>query len=102
MEGKSKPTEKLDTHLDFQPPPTAGRRNSRWGLQGKTVWDWLQLLIVPMVLSLITVGFAWQQNDQQQEIEERRAESDRKIEAQRAQEAALQAYLDQMGQLLLN
>src|SRR5215218_3213289 len=54
-----------------------------------------------MVLSLITVGFAWQQNDQQQVIEERRAKSDRKLEAQRAQDAALQAYLDQMGQLLL-
>ncbi len=102
MEGKSKPTEKLDPQLEFRPPPTTGRRDSRWGLQGKTVWDWLQLLIVPMVLSLITVGFAWQQNDQQQEIEERRAKSDRELEAQRAQEAALQAYLDQMGQLLLN
>jgi ABC-type microcin C transport system permease subunit YejB len=28
---------------------------------GKTLWDWMGLLIVPVVLSLITVVFAWQQ-----------------------------------------
>jgi hypothetical protein len=30
----------------------------RWtGLRGKTVWDWLQLLVVLIVLSIITVIF---------------------------------------------
>ncbi len=57
---------------------------------GKTVWDWLQLLIVPVMLLLITVAFTWQQNKRQEAIEE-----------QRAQDLALQGYLDQMGTLML-
>jgi len=80
---------------------------------GKTVWDWLQLLVVPVMLSLITVAFTWQQDVRQrsiederarqaQEIEDRRAEAERKIQEQRAQQGTLQAYLDQMGTLLLD
>jgi uncharacterized protein YjbI with pentapeptide repeats len=84
----------------------AGEKQGRkpWALRnfgGKTLWDWLQLLVVPIVLSLITVAFAWQQSDRQQKIEATRAESERQIEEQRAQDAALQAYLDQMSQLML-
>ncbi len=80
---------------------------------GKTVWDWLQLLVVPVMLSLITVAFTWQQSARQQriedqraqqaqEIEERRAEAEREIQEQRAQQSTFQMYLDQMGGLLLD
>ena len=91
---------------------------------GKTVWDWLQLLIVPIMLSLITVAFTWQQNTRQQqiekqqnerqqqsedqraqqaqEIENQRAQAERDLQEQRAQQATVQAYLDQMGTLLLD
>jgi hypothetical protein len=75
---------------------------TRRELGGKTVWDWLQLLIVPIMLSLITVAFTWQQGVRQQRIENSRAEQARKIEEQRAQQATLQSYLDQMGTLLLD
>jgi uncharacterized protein YjbI with pentapeptide repeats len=68
---------------------------------GKTLWDWLQLLIVPVVLSLITVVFAWQQDIRQDQIESNRAKAERKLAEQRAQDEALQAYLDQMSGLLL-
>jgi uncharacterized protein YjbI with pentapeptide repeats len=79
---------------------------------GKSVWDWMGLLIVPIVLLLITVVFAWQQDVRQQEIEDRRAQEAQKIEdqraeaerelaEQRAQDETLQAYLDQMSQLIL-
>jgi uncharacterized protein YjbI with pentapeptide repeats len=67
----------------------------------KTLWDWLQLFIVPLALAAIGLWFAAQQDAHQQEIEEKRAKSDRHIEEQRAQDAALQAYLDQMSQLML-
>jgi hypothetical protein len=78
----------------------------------KTLWDWLQLLIIPIVLSFITVAFSWQQEARQQQIESQRAEQAQKIENQRAeaertiqqqnaQDEALQAYLDQMSALLL-
>lgn len=77
-----------------------------------TVRQWLELLIIPLVLSLVTVVFTWQQSASQQaiederavrarEAEDRRAEVDRQIEEQRARDAALQAYLDQMSTLLL-
>jgi uncharacterized protein YjbI with pentapeptide repeats len=68
---------------------------------GKTLWDWLQLLIVPVVLSLITVVFAWQQDIRQDQIEKKRAKAERELAKERAQDEALQAYLDQMSNLLL-
>jgi len=46
---------------------------------GKTFWDWLQLLIVPVVLSLITVVFAWQQDIRQDQIEGKRAKAEREL-----------------------
>src|SRR5215217_9374926 len=59
--------------------------------RAKTLWDWLQLLIVPAVLAIGGILFNWQQN--------RRAQSN---ETQRAQDTALQAYLDQISELLID
>jgi uncharacterized protein YjbI with pentapeptide repeats len=56
----------------------------------KTLWDWLQLFIVPLALAAIGLWFSAQQEARQQQLEE-----------QRAQNAALEAYLDQMSQLML-
>ena len=50
----------------------------------------MQLLVVPAVLATIGILFTWQQNARQADIED-----------QRSQDAALQAYLDQMNTLLL-
>jgi uncharacterized protein YjbI with pentapeptide repeats len=85
---------------------TADKKGGRkpWTLRefgGKTLWDWLQLLIVPVVLSLITVVFAWQQDIRQDQIESKRANAERELARERAQDEALQAYLSQMGSLLL-
>jgi uncharacterized protein YjbI with pentapeptide repeats len=77
------------------------QKDSRWGLRGKTFWNWLELLIVPVVLVVIGFLFTMQQDARQQEIENRRAESERELAEQRAQDEALQAYLDQMSTLLL-
>jgi uncharacterized protein YjbI with pentapeptide repeats len=77
----------------------------RWtGFRGKTVWDWLQLLSVlaiPVVLAAAGFYFEAQLDQRQRQIENQRAEVERTIEEQRAQDAALQAYLDQPSQLLL-
>jgi hypothetical protein len=56
----------------------------------KTLWDWLQLFIVPLALATLGLWFSAQQDTRQQQLEE-----------QRARNAALQAYLDQMSQLML-
>src|SRR5215204_4999740 len=82
------------------------------GFRGKTVWDFLQLLIVPLMLVAIGFWFTAQQDARQQKIENQRAEHAQRIENQRAeaerelaeqqaQDEALQAYLDQMTSLLL-
>ena len=66
----------------------------------KTGWQWLELLsalAIPVVLAL----FTYCQAQQQDLIEAQRAESARMLEERRAQDEALQAYLDQMGHLLL-
>jgi uncharacterized protein YjbI with pentapeptide repeats len=57
----------------------------------KTLWQFLDLLIVPLALAIIGFGFTAQQQVRQTQIEE-----------QRAQNAALQAYLDQMNPLILD
>jgi uncharacterized protein YjbI with pentapeptide repeats len=81
---------------------------SRWGFRGMTVRAWLELLIVPLVLVSIGLLFENQQanrqqamEEQQQALEERRAEAERELAEQRAQDEALQAYLDQISGLLL-
>jgi uncharacterized protein YjbI with pentapeptide repeats len=111
MDHKPQPSENRDSQSDFLHPPIEAKK-SRWGFRGMTVREWLELLIVPVVLALITVVFTWQQNERQQvletkrtnhaqEIENQRAEAERKLAVQRAQDEALQAYLNQMGSLLL-
>src|SRR5215204_1622270 len=64
------------------------------GFRGKTVWDLLQLLIVPLALAVVGLWFAAQQDARQQEIENQRADAERELAEQRAQDEALQSYLD--------
>jgi uncharacterized protein YjbI with pentapeptide repeats len=79
-----------------------GRLWARTGLGDKTLWDLLQLLIVPLALAAIGFWFTSHQDERQQEMAVHQAKVDRGIEAQRAEQATLQAYLDQMGTLLLD
>jgi uncharacterized protein YjbI with pentapeptide repeats len=89
----------------------------------KTLWDWLQLLIIPVVLALgaFLLNFATNRTERKiaaqrykndQEIAAQRYESDQKIAAQRYEsdqkialdkqrEDLLQIYLDRMSELLL-
>src|SRR5215216_4298533 len=75
------------------------------GFGDKTFWDWLQLLsalAIPVVLAAAGLWFTSQQDQRQQQIENQRAEAERELAEQRAQDEALQAYLDQMSQLMLD
>jgi hypothetical protein len=56
---------------------------------GITLWEWLKLLIVPAVIAAGGLWFNRQQRGREMEIAE-----------QRTKDEALQAYLDQMSQLL--
>lgn len=60
------------------------------GFEGKSLWDWMELLIIPSVLA----GGAYYLNRSERNTE-------REISTDRQQEAALQSYLDRMADLLL-
>jgi hypothetical protein len=71
---------------------------------GQTVWDWLHLLsalAIPVVLAIVGLWFTAQQDARQQQTENQRAEAEQELAVQRAQDEALQAYLDQMSTLML-
>jgi cell division protein FtsB len=76
-------------------------KTSRWGFRGMTVRDWLPLvaaLLAPVVIILGIWGITWQL----EKLENQRAKAERELAEQRAQDEALQAYLDQMSQLILD
>ena len=83
-------------------PPLRSRLWARTGFGDKTLWDLLQLLIVPLALAVIGFWFTSQQEARQHEIEDQHAQVEREIEAERAEQVTLQAYLEQMGTLLLD
>lgn len=58
--------------------------------RAKTLWDWLQLLGAP---AAIAFGVYW--------LGARQTQRDSHLQEQRTQDEALQAYLDQMGHLML-
>src|ERR671912_411735 len=76
-------------------------KKSRWGFRGMTVRDWLPIvgaLLVPVVIALGIWAITWQLD----KLENQRAEAERELAEQQAQDEALQAYLDQMSQLILD
>jgi len=68
----------------------------------RTFWDWLSLLIVPIVLALGGYLFTRSENRRTQDIAQKQRALDREIADQRRQDDILQTYLDQIGQLLLD
>jgi uncharacterized protein YjbI with pentapeptide repeats len=101
VEGKHIHTAEQEKEPAGEPPPLRSRLAARTGFGDKTLWDVLQLVIVPLALAAIGFFFSLQQDRRQDAIEDKRAASEQKIEEQRAQDAALQAYLDEMSSLLL-
>jgi uncharacterized protein YjbI with pentapeptide repeats len=94
--------------------PTAGTVTRTEVYQsGKTLWDWLQLLIIPLVLAVIALLFnrattrteqkiAADRYKQDKEIAERRYQNDKSIALDKQREELLQTYLDRMSELLLD
>lgn len=68
----------------------------------KTLWDWISLLIVPLVLALAAFWFNRSENRYALKLQERMEHEAREIESRREQETILQAYLDHMTHLLLD
>jgi uncharacterized protein YjbI with pentapeptide repeats len=102
MRDEEYPVERKKLVRKAEPPSKRGIAWPRWtGFRGMTVRDWLDLLVVPLALVVISFLFTTQQDQRQQQIENRRAEAERELAEQRAQDEVLQAYLDQMSTLML-
>ncbi len=76
---------------------------------GKTLWDWMQLLFIPVVLAVAGFWFnhrerkaAELRTEAEREIEQQRAKADREISFDNQREAALKEYIDKMSELLLH
>jgi uncharacterized protein YjbI with pentapeptide repeats len=67
---------------------------------GITLWDWAELLIVPLVLAGGGLWFNQWQQDRDRKLATQQQDRDRKLATQRAQDEALQAYFDHISQLL--
>src|SRR5258705_10671005 len=82
------------------------------GFKDKTLWNWMELLVVPVILALVIFLLNKSQKDtelkiaeirraEERESAEQRANVDREIERDRQQQKALEDYLDRMTDLLL-
>jgi uncharacterized protein YjbI with pentapeptide repeats len=66
----------------------------------KTLWDWMQLLIVPAVLAAGAYGITSAQTRHEQQREAQRSAQQDRIAADDRRDAALAAYLEQMSGLI--
>lgn len=71
------------------------------GFEGKTLWDLLELIIMPLVLASGALWFNRQERNAEREIAIKRTQDDRELSTERRQNDALQAYLDKMTELML-
>jgi uncharacterized protein YjbI with pentapeptide repeats len=78
-------------------------RVPQWtGFSRKTLWDWLQLLIVPAILIGVTFVWSATQTRSDNKREDRRIFADRAAAEEARRDATLQAYLEEMSGLMLN
>ena len=72
------------------------------GLRGKTIWDWLQLLIIPAVLAIGGYLFNFTTSRNERQAAAKRDQTERDIASDNQRETALQSYIDKISELLLD
>lgn len=70
-------------------------------LQPRTLWDWLELLIIPAVLGFGALWFNRSQKQTELELGKEQRKLEQKIATDRQQQASLELYFDRMTDLLL-
>src|ERR671921_1625219 len=68
----------------------------------KTLWEWLQLLIIPAMLAVGVFLLNQRQKQHEDQIQQAQKEREEEAAIQRAQDEALRAYLDQMSNLIVD
>ena len=74
----------------------------RMGFAGKTPWDLIQLLLIPLVLVGVGYWFSFTQTQISFQVSERQHQTDLQIAEDQQRETTLKTYLDNMSDLLLN
>ena len=69
---------------------------------GKSIWDWMQLLIIPFVLVAVRSLFSYQQNQTSLQVSQKQHEADQQQALDQQQAVTLQTYIDNIQDLLLN
>lgn len=72
------------------------------GFSGRTLWDWLQLLIIPFALAGVALWFNWLQSRTERALSILQSGIEREIAQDQQRENALQEYLNRMSELLLD
>ncbi len=67
------------------------------GFTGKKLWDWIEVVGIPVVIVIIAVGFDLVSKT----ANERKNKEQRERDAEQAREATLRSYLDVMSNLIL-
>jgi uncharacterized protein YjbI with pentapeptide repeats len=71
------------------------------GFVGKTIWDVLELLIIPATLAIVAAFLDKVERKADRENANKKAEVDREISKENQQEASLQSFYDVLTRLLL-
>ena len=74
----------------------------RMGFAGKTPWDFIQLLLIPLVLAGVGYWFSFTQTQTSLQISQKQHDNDQQLALDQQQEATLKTYLDDMTTLLLD
>ena len=77
--------------------PATGRPST----PAKTFWDWLQLLIVPLVLAVAAFGLNAAQAVRDRRSEQSQVERELKVARDEGQERSLHSYVARMSELIL-
>src|SRR5438270_5374799 len=72
------------------------------GFLNKSLWDWMQLLIIPIVLAMAAFLFNIANSRNEQKMALQRDQTAHEVELDNQREALLQTYLDRMSELLLD
>lgn len=86
----------VSSYTGPQVPPNQQYRPAR------TLWDWLQLLVVPVVLWTLGVGFSRRIQRNDQKLTNQRIQTDHEIALDSQRETLLREFIDKMADLLLD
>ncbi len=70
--------------------------------RAKTLWDLMELLLIPLALTTIALWFNWNEKRSQLRRDEKRAQVERENANDRLQEVALQSCVEKITELLLD